>query len=154
MNRAVVCLVAVASIVGCSPEQAGPRLYVTNEISGDLSVIDLRSSSVVGTIPVGKRPRGIRVSPDGRTLYVALSGSPIAGPGVDEETLPPPDRRFDGIGVIDVRSGKLLKTLAAGSDPEQLAVSRDGRRLFVANEDAGEVTVVDVTDGSVVRRIP
>jgi YVTN family beta-propeller protein len=128
-------------------------LYVTNEISGDISVIELTGHTVVATIPVRKRPRGVRVSPDGTAVYVALSGSPIAGRNVDERTLPPPDRRFDGIGMIDVRSGKLVKTLPGGSDPEQLAVSLDGRRLFVANEDAGEVSVVDVAAGEVIGSI-
>ena len=63
-------------------------LYVTNELSGDLSVIDATTLSIVTTIRLGKRPRGIAASPDGRRLYVALSGSPNAGPGVDEKTLP------------------------------------------------------------------
>jgi YVTN family beta-propeller protein len=38
-----------------------PRLgvYVTNETSGDLSVIDATTGTVVGTVPLGKRPRGI-----------------------------------------------------------------------------------------------
>jgi len=40
-------------------------LYVTNETSGDLSVIDVETRKVVGTIPLGKRPRGIAVSPAG-----------------------------------------------------------------------------------------
>ena len=81
----------------------GPRLYVTNERSGDLSVIDVGTRQIVATVPLGKRPRGVRVSPDGTVLYVALSGSPFAPPGVDEKTLPPPDRSADGIGVVDVR---------------------------------------------------
>src|SRR5687768_10642616 len=79
------------------------RLYVTNENSGHLGVIDTATRKVVATIRLGKRPRGIKVSPDGRTLYVALSGSPIAPPGTDESKLPPPDRSADGIGVVDVR---------------------------------------------------
>ena len=53
---------------------AGGRLFVTNEVSGDISVIDVAAQKVLKTIPVGKRPRGIRVRPDGSTLYVALSG--------------------------------------------------------------------------------
>src|SRR5262245_40378917 len=73
-------------------------VYVTNEQSGDLSIIDAATQAVVATVPLGKRPRGIAVSPDRTTLYVALSGSPAAGPGVDEKTLPPPDRTADGIG--------------------------------------------------------
>jgi hypothetical protein len=44
------------------------------------------------TIPVGRRPRGIRVSPEGRTLFVALSGSPLAPPGVDRDALLPADK--------------------------------------------------------------
>ena len=99
------------------------RLYVTNENSGDLTVIDTATRQVIASIPLGKRPRGIKVSPDGSTLYVALSGSPIAPPGTDESKLPPPDREADGIGVVDVKQGKLLRVINGGSDPEQTAIS-------------------------------
>jgi YVTN family beta-propeller protein len=107
------------------------------------------AAKVIATIPVGKRPRGIRVSPDGSVLFVALSGSPMAPPGVDESKLPPPDKKADGIGVVSVSDQKLLRVISAGSDPEQTAISKDGTRLFVANEDTGELTVVSVDDGHV-----
>src|SRR5688500_8608676 len=109
------------------------RLYVTNENSGDLSVIDTATRQVVATISLGKRPRGIKASHDGQLLYVALSGSPMAPPGTDERTLPAPDRKADGIGVVDIAQGKLLRVIHGGTDPEQTAISHDGRRLFVAN---------------------
>ena len=48
------------------------RIFVTNEASGDLSVIDAATQTVVATAPLGKRPRGIKVSPDHKSLYVAL----------------------------------------------------------------------------------
>src|SRR5918994_2055149 len=102
-----------------APSFAAGRLFVTNEQGGDISVVDVAAQRVVATIPVGKRPRGIRLSPDGSLLYVALSGSPIAPPGVDESTLPPPDKRADGIGVVSVADLKLLRVLPGGSDPEQ-----------------------------------
>src|SRR5207244_13037963 len=114
------------------PPQPAVGLYVTNEQSGDLSIIDVDTASVVGTIKLGKRPRGIAASPDGTRLYVALSGSPAAGPGVDEKTLPPPDRSADGIGVVDIKAGKLVTIFKSGTDPEQVAVSKDGTRIFVA----------------------
>ena len=44
--------------------------------------------------------------------------------------------------------------LAAGSDPEQFALSVDETRLFVANEDAGRTSVVDVASGKLVASIP
>src|SRR5688572_10221917 len=67
-------------------------VYVTNEVSGDLSVIDPATHTTIATVPLGKRPRGIRVSPDRAQLFIALSGSPISPPGIDESKLPPPDR--------------------------------------------------------------
>ena len=136
------------------PEQTAPSLppyhvYVTNETSGDLTVIAGGTHEVVAIVPLGKRPRGIKASPDGRRLFVALSGSPPAPPGVDESTLPPPDRSADGIGVVDVASHEVVTVLQAGTDPEQVAVSADGTRLYVANEDAGTASVLDVETGEI-----
>ena len=126
------------------------RIYVTNERSGDLTVIAGGTHDVLATVPLGKRPRGIKVSPDGRQLFVALSGSPPAPPGVDESTLPPPDRTADGVGVIDVATQQVVTVIQAGTDPEQLALNADGTRLYVANEDAGTTSVVDVETGEIV----
>ena len=123
------------------------RVLVTNERSGTLSVIDGPSRKVTATVALGKRPRGLKLSPDGKLLYVALSGSPIAGPGVDESRLPPADKGADGIGVVDLASLKLLRVLRGISDPEQLAVSADGRKLYVASEDTGRAIVIDSSTG-------
>src|SRR6185503_11841766 len=151
MRRLLTASMALVLVVSCSREQpaestaappaaapappAGGRLFVTNEQGGDISVVDVDAAKVIATIAVGKRPRGIRLSPDGSLLFIALSGSPMAPPGVDESKLPPPDKKADGIGVVSVSDQKLLRVIAAGSDPEQTAISRDGARLFVANED-------------------
>lgn len=92
-------------------ESGAPKIYVTNEVSGNLSIIDSGNSNLLATVPLGKRPRGIHSSPDEKTLYVALSGTPIAGPDVDESTLPPPDKSADGIGIFDVAQRKLIRTI-------------------------------------------
>src|SRR5262245_55709752 len=76
-------------------------VYVTNEASGDLSVIDAANNEVIATLPLGKRPRGVQITPDRKNIFVALSGTPLAGPGVDENSLPPPDKTADGIGSVD-----------------------------------------------------
>ncbi len=127
------------------------RLYVTNEVSGDMTIIDPAAYRVVATVPLGKRPRGIHASPDRKTIYVALSGSPIGGPDVDESTLPPPDKSADGIGVFDVAQNKMVRMIKAGSDPENFDVSPDGRQLFISNEDDSAVSVVDIASGTVVK---
>src|SRR5262245_13373923 len=140
------------------PEPAAPaapmtRVYVTNESSGDITVIDPATRAVVATVKVGKRPRGLKVSPDGKMLYVALSGSPNAGPGVDPKTLPPPDRAADGIGEVDLGRNELLRVIHAGNDPEQIDISADGTRLYVANEDAAQASVVEVKSGAIVATV-
>jgi YVTN family beta-propeller protein len=128
-------------------------VYVTNEISGDMSVIDAASQKVVATVPLGKRPRGLNPSPDGRFMYVALSGSPVGGPNVDESKLPPPDRQADGIGQLDTLRNRLVRVLKGGTDPEQVAVGANGRFLYVANEDAAQVSVLDAASAKIVRTV-
>src|SRR5665213_2149349 len=126
-NRKLLSLLPVLliAISGCSsktatqsaqqpePESNAPRIYVDNEVSGDMTIIDSGTNKVIATVPLGKRPRGIHASPDHKTIYIALSGSPIGGPGVDESTLPPADHKYDGIGVFDVQQRKLVPTSTA-----------------------------------------
>ena len=129
-----------------------PRIYVSNEIDGTVSVIDTQKREVVSTVQVGKRPRGLHVSRDGKYLYVALSGSPRGGPGVDESKLPPADRSADGIGVVDLATLKVVKTISSGPDPESFDLVGDDT-LVVSNEDAGEASIVSVHDGTVRARV-
>ena len=116
-------------------------------------VVDADRGVVVARVPVGKRPRGVKLSHDGKLLYVALSGSPRAAPGVDESKLPPPDRAADGVGVVDLAARKLVRTYASGQDPESFDLSRDGKTLYVSNEDASELSVLDLAAGKVTRKI-
>lgn len=123
------------------------RVFVTNESSGDMTVIDGASGHVIAAWPLGKRPRGVAASPDGHHLYAALSGSPLAGPGTDDRGLPPADKTADGIGIVDTASGRLETVLRGVSDPEQVTVSPDGSRLYVASEDTGSAVILDSRTG-------
>ena len=129
------------------------EVFVTNELSGDLTIIDGDRLQVVATIPLGKRPRGIEATRDGRRLYIALSGSPIEGPPDARNDAggsagqPVADKSADGIGEFDVRSRKLTRVIHGVSDPEKLAVTPDGRQLYVASEDSGSVVIIDVESG-------
>jgi len=136
-----------------APAVSTPRVYVSNETLGQVMVIDATTNAVVDRIAVGKRPRGLKLSADGTRLYVALSGSPMAPPGIDESTLPPPDRAADGIGVIDLATGTLIRTYQSGQDPESFDLSHDGRTLFVSNEETAEMSVLDLDSGVVGRRV-
>lgn len=131
------------------PRAPSERVYVSDEKGGNVVIVDPQTATVLARIPVGKRPRGIQVSPDHARLYVALSGSPMGGPNVDESKLPPPDRRYDGIGVVDLKTQTLTTTYQSGADPETFALTHDGKTLYVSNEDTGMLSEVDLAQGNV-----
>lgn len=150
-HRWLLAAALLVSLSGTAARAADTteRIFVSDERGGNVVIADPVSGTVVARIAVGKRPRGIQISPDHKRVYVALSGSPIAGPNVDESTLPPPDRRADGIGVVDLESQRLVNTLQSGADPETFALSRDGKTLYVSNEDTGKLSAVDLVRGVV-----
>jgi len=132
------------------------RAYVSNEDGHSVSVLDTESGKLIATLPVGKRPRGLKLSPDGSRLYVAVSGLPKCPPSVPDAECAKlkHDLTADGIAVVDTRRLKLIGLLRAGSDPEQFDLGYAGRRLYVANEDTASATVVDIPTEKVVTRIP
>ena len=110
------------------------RIFVTNERSNDISVINGSTLEVEATIAIGDRPRGIGLSPDGKELYVAVS----------EENL---------IAVVDPSSLEVLRKFQSGSDPETFAVHPNGN-IYISNEDDAKATVFNPKDGSQVAEIP
>ena len=80
---AINCTVAISLALAVCAESPNYFVFVSNERSGDVSVIDGTTDAVVATFKVGKRPRGIHATPDGQRLFVTLSGSPRMAPGVD-----------------------------------------------------------------------
>ena len=128
--------------------QGGPYAFVSNEAGNDVSVINAKNNDVVTTLAAGQRPRGIKLTPDGKMLVVAVSGSPRAGPGVDESKLPPADRSKDGLALVDLAT-RQVRRLPGGIDPENFDISADGKTIYIANEDASAASVVDVPTGTV-----
>jgi YVTN family beta-propeller protein len=154
---------------GCWAAGEPYRIYVSNERSGDVTVISGEDFKVIATIPVGKRPRGIHASPDGKSVYVALSGTPIGEPPKldaqgnpifnkrgddDDENKAKSDKSADGIGVIDVAQGSLTGKIKVGSDPEEFALSKDGTRIYVSNEDVKTASVMNIATRTVEHILP
>src|SRR3989475_8208957 len=96
-------LLVAALVLGHARAGAEVRVFVTNEKSDNVTVIDAATRKVIQTIPVGKRPRGVAVSPDGRRVYVTNSNS-------------------DSLSVIDTKSLAVLRTVPAGPPPQGVAL--------------------------------
>lgn len=113
----------------------GSTVLVTNWCSMDLSVIDAKTAKVTDTIPLdGKHPRGIAVSPDDSTAYVALMG--------DDRTV-----------EVDLDSGKVLPFATTGDGPRHLLTSPDGSKVYISNNGQGTVSEVDARSGKVTREV-
>ena len=63
---------ALALLLAAAPALAN-RVFVSNERGNDVTVLDSDTLEVIGHYPVGARPRGIAISPDGKELYVCAS---------------------------------------------------------------------------------
>jgi len=114
----------------------GRFVIFTCEFQGSLVKIDLVARKVLGYLKLSKggMPQDIRVSPDGKTFYVA-------------------DMKADGIFVVDGDSFKETGFIPTGVGTHGLYPSRDGTKLYVANRGSnhihgkphgkGSVSVVD-----------
>ncbi|GAB4462169.1 MAG: alkaline phosphatase family protein [Armatimonadaceae bacterium] len=99
------------------------RLYVANAGSDTISVVDTDTDKVLATVllrPVdardvpGTTPQGMCLSPDGKTLFVALSD-------------------MNAVAVVDVKENKLKGYIPAGWYPTAVQVSPDGKKLLIVN---------------------
>jgi YVTN family beta-propeller protein len=125
------------------------HLYVSDWGSRTVSVVDTESGKCVRALDVGLRPNDMALAPDGR-LFVACAGDntvhviqtrtlETAQPGAD------PTRRIPE-GTREILSTSLYPASPEGSSPDGVAVSPDGKSLFVANADNNNVMVVDISN--------
>lgn len=108
----------------------GHFMYVSNEYSHQLSVIDLQEHKVVQQLNPGRRPVDVSLAPGGKTLFVAVYGE-------------------GRVTVYDTESFKELDRIPTGAGAHGMAMSVDGKTLFVSNRDAATVSVIDVASRKV-----
>jgi YVTN family beta-propeller protein len=99
--------------VAITPNNA--KVYVTNQGSGIVSVIDAATRTVVKTIKVGTEPFGCVLTPDGSRLYVANFSS-------------------ESVSVINTATDNVVSTITRGLEgtkPRSLAVTADGNKVYV-----------------------
>lgn len=124
------------------------HLYISNWGSRSVSVIDTRSGKKVRDLPVGIRPNDLTLGKDGR-LFVACAGDNTVhviqtrGP---EASPAPASSAGVPEGVREILSTSLYPASPEGSTPSAVAVSGDGRTLYVANADNNNVLAADLSD--------
>ncbi len=99
--------------------------------NGTVSVIDLKTNTQIKEIEVGLHPSGMILNPDHSRLFVACANSDIISV-IDTHT----DK------VVEEISVHMNKDIPLGSAPNALAISHDGKFLYVANGTDNAVCVI------------
>jgi PQQ-dependent catabolism-associated beta-propeller protein len=100
---------------------------VSSEKDNALTMIDATTLAVKGTLATCKRARHVQITPEGK-LMVACTDSNAAD-------------------LIDPASGKSLRRIPLGEEPEAFDLSPDGKTIYVSNEDEGAASFIDVASG-------
>jgi YVTN family beta-propeller protein len=109
-------------------------MYVANIGSNDILVIDVATNQVEATrLPAGPRPSAMRVTADGKYLYVTNNLQTGAT-----------------VFVIQVSTGALIQTITGlGTFPTALAISPNGKFIYVTNAGSGTVSIVNTATNQV-----
>lgn len=98
--------------------------FTSNGRSNNVTVFDLKTTTVLDSIATGKNPDAILYEPFTKTIITCNGGS-------------------NDLTVIDPKTGNVTHTIAVGGKPET-AVSNGNGILFVNVEDKNEIAVVDL----------
>lgn len=121
---------ATASAMSPAVADIAPRVYVPNEKSGSVTVIDPRTLAVVGRIKVGSYPQHITPSWDLTKLYVNDSA----------------------LTEIDAVTGKVLRSIPVPL-PYNLYFTLDGTKAIVVAEDLNRLDFYDPQSWKLIRSV-
>jgi DNA-binding beta-propeller fold protein YncE len=106
---------------------SGRLALVSCEFAGRMVVVDLERERLVKTIDLTPMamPQDVKLSPDGRTFYVA-------------------DMASDGVWLIDAHRMRVIRFQPTGAGAHGLYPSRDSRTLYVSNRGEGTISLISL----------
>ena len=117
-------------VAGLAVDGRRQQLYAVTREDNSLYTFDLKTRRLLRILKLPAEAYGALLSPDGTRLYISLWGG-------------------HAVAVYNVEKQQLLPSITVESHPNDLALTRDGRRLFVANANSNSVSVIDTRLGQV-----
>jgi YVTN family beta-propeller protein len=112
------------------------RIIQTNSAGDNVDIIDPSTNTVVGVIGGIEAGHGAGAAPDGSRIYIS-------------------DEAESTLDIIDAKTLAILKKVPLSGHPNNMAVSKDGRRVYVGIiQDPGGVDVIDAASMQRVKTIP
>ena len=163
--------------VGIAVNPDTNKLYVANQYSNTVSVIDTETDKVQATINVGSFPYDIDINPLNNRVYVTNRGSDTVsvidgsidtklrdifvgkspvGVGVDptDELIYVTNFADNTVSVIDSISNEIIKTISVGNRPYDIAVNPLSNKVYVTNVKSNTVSVIDGSTRNTTAEIP
>jgi YVTN family beta-propeller protein len=123
-------LAALAVTVACGLTlHAAKRVVIvqTNSAGDNVHLIDPATNKIVGTIEGIEANHGAAIAPDGARIYIS-------------------NEALSTLDVVDAKTLKVTKQVPLSGHPNNLAIGRDGKRVYVGIIEApGGVDVIDTT---------
>ena len=106
---------------------SGALIFVANEGSDNITLINRFNYRVIDVIKTGRAPRGMVYSPLTQQLYVSNSGD-------------------NSVVVIDLNTRRILRTIQLnfGDEPSRLLLSPDEQNLYILNRGSNTLIVYDI----------
>ena len=113
------------------------RIIQTNSAGDNVHLIDPATNKVVGIIEGIEVNHGAAAAPDGSRIYIS-------------------DEAENALAIVDARTLRVTNRVPLSGHPNNIAISRDGRRVYVGIRDPepGGVDVVDTASLKMVKTIP
>jgi YVTN family beta-propeller protein len=112
------------------------RILQTNAAGDDTHHIDPQTNRVVGVIEGIEVPHGVTSAPDGSRIYIS-------------------NESLHTLDVVDARSLAVTKRIPLSGRPNNVAVGKDGRRVFVGiAQPPGALDVIDTASLANVKSVP
>jgi YVTN family beta-propeller protein len=120
--------------VGVAVNPNTKKVYVANEYSNTVSVLDTETDKVKSSIKVGIFPYGIDINPLNNRVYVTNRGS-------------------NTVSVIDGSINSKLADITVGKSPVGVVVNPSANWIYVTNLNDGTISVIDGISNEVIDTI-
>ena len=113
------------SPAGFDIDEARQILYVVTKENNKLYIVDLKAKQKTDSLPLGGEGYTCLLSPDKKQLYISCWGC-------------------DKVIVFDTWKKRIVREFQVGDNPNEICLSKNGKRLFVANANDNSVSVIDL----------
>ena len=114
------------------------EVYVLLSTAQSIAKVDPVTEKVTGLYPLGFTPSDICFSAIGNTLYLYVTEYAPNGK----------------LHILSPANGKKSGSIALGMYPAALCVNKQGTRAYVANRFSNDLSVIDLTKGKEIKRLP